>query len=237
MTNINFIIKYTSMSPSLKSRIEGSLKELRYHPDFADEADDALQAAIERFKEAGQPDSMKDELYSFAYDSTLMGEKYFPGRLEFLSRLITLLGERSDSKLSVAEDGCGSGVDLYVVDAILGDNVELTGVDKSKAALSRAKERVPNVTLSQNLSGNAFDVIYSDFPSIDKNMIWEIAGRGAINFNALRSPGIIVHNADTSPIGLYCRLFGSKFSKIISPELLTEVSGNHDCYLCRFEKE
>ncbi len=222
---------------NLKDRVENSLREIRYHPDFANEAEHELKSMIERLNQAGSYELMKSEVYSYAYDAILMREKFFRGRLEFLSRLITLLGERPEKKLEVAEDGCGSGIDLHVVNTLLTDKVSLTGIDKNPASLVRARKRVPNAKLFPDFNNDTYDVIYADFVHIDDNFIWEIAARGERNFSSLRSPGIVLQNVDMRNLDLYIDYFRCQFSQVIPPELLAKIDSGPDCYLCRFEKE
>ncbi len=225
------------MHSDLKGRIEDALRETRYHPDFAKEADHQIKEFIDESKQSGRLESVIEEVRSRTYDSVLMQEKYFPARLEFLTRLISYLGERPEPNLAVAEDGCGTGVDLHVLNVLLADKVTLTGIDKSEASLAIAKRRVPNVRLIPDFDESTFDVIYSDYVSIDGNFIWEIGDRGSKAFYALRSPGIVLQNADMRQLSLYCSFFGQKFSKTIRPELLASIEGGHDAYLCRFEKD
>lgn len=225
------------MSSDLKGRIEDALRETRYHPDFAQEADHQIKAFVEQSKQSGRLESVIEEVRSRTYDSILMGEKYFPARLEFLTRLISYLGERPESNLAVADDGCGTGVDLHVLNALLADKVMLTGIDKNEASLAIARSRVPNVQFMPSFDGSTFDVIYSDYASFDGNFIWEIGDRGKKAFNALRSPGVVLQNADMGQLGLYCSFFGQKFSKTVRPELLAKIEGGPDAYLCRFEKD
>jgi SAM-dependent methyltransferase len=222
----------------LKGKIESSLRTIGYHPECVSRADAELAETLDRFKRAGSPAGMKNEVWSLAYDATLMKEQYFPGRLEFLSRLITLLGEQPEANLAVAEDGCGTGVDLHVLNTLLGEKVSLTGIDINEASLAKARVRVPHATLIPDFNGDTYQVIYADYVSIDSNMIWEVRTRGERNFAALRSPGIVLHNSDIRQLELYLRLFGQKFSRILPPEFLAAVPPRGpDCYLCKFEKD
>jgi SAM-dependent methyltransferase len=226
-----------SMPSDLKGRIEDSLRDIRYHPEFSSEADGQLKAFVEKCQESGQLQSMMQEIRCRANDAVLMRETFFPARLEFLSRLLSYLGERPEAHLSVAEDGCGTGVDLYVLDALLKDKLTLTGIDKSESALAIARNRVPRARFLPDFDGASYDLIYSDFVAIDGNLVWEIGERGKKNFDALCSPGIVLQNADMKLLRLYCTFFGQRFSKIVSPELLAEIPNGPDCYLCRFEKK
>jgi hypothetical protein len=221
---------------NVKHEIEQALHAIGYHPDCATKAQEELRAAVDEFQSAGSPASGKNKLWSLACDATLMNGKYFAARLEFLSRLIPLLYDRPEQIVEVAEDGCGSGVDVHVVQTLLKDKVNLTGIDTNEAALARAKSRVPNARFMPDFDGHSFDVIYSDFVSIDTNKIWEVGARGQKTFNALRSHGVVLHNSDMQQLQVYLRFFGQSFSRIFSPELLAEIPEKPSCYLCKFEK-
>lgn len=225
------------MSSDAQGRIENSLRDIRYHPDFAAEANDQINQLIAKLQETGQLQSRMQEIRSRMYDVVLMTEKYFPARLEFLSRLVPYLEERPESNLAIAEDGCGTGVDLHVLNALLTDKVTLTGIDSNEASLEIARSRVPKARFVSDFQGDSFHIIYSDFVSIDANFVWEVAERGKKNFNALRSPGVVFQNTDMRQLALYCRYFGQKFSKILHPEFLAAIQDGPDSYLCRFERE
>ncbi len=224
------------MAPNLKDRVESSLHEIRYHPDFAIQAQKELVEMAKRHKETGSS-SMKNDLRSYAIDAILMQETYFRSRLEFLSRLVETLGERSETTLEIADDGCGSGVDLHVLNALLAKKVSLTGIDKDPISLERARLRVPNAKFMADFNEATYDVIYADYVSPDDNLMFQVGTRGEKNFNALRASGIVLQNVDMIQLGLYLRLFGRKFARVLPAELLATVNSGPDCYLCRFEKD
>ncbi len=225
------------MPSGLEQTIEATLHETGYHPDCAAEADAELNKLMAAYGEAGQPPEMVPKLKSQANDAVLMQQKYFAGRLKFLTVLVTYLGDRPEDTLAVADDGCGTGADLYVLRKLLGNKLALTGIDKNEASLQKARERVPDVTFGTDLTDNSFEVIYGDFVSIDDNMAWSIAERGAKTMRALRSPGVVLQNADMHRLGMYCQFFGRAFSRIVTPEVLANVPQGPSCYLCRFEKD
>lgn len=220
----------------LKRAVEDALAATRYHPDYADEMQRVFQEALAQYRAAPSPGN-EARARSFAYDATLMREKFFRGRLEFLTRLIGILGERPEERLAVAEDGCGSGTDLHVVGSMLKEKVALTGIDKNAVSLGRARERAPGVRLLSDFDGSTFHCVYSDFVSIDESIVWQVGERGDRTFDALRSPGLALHNADMGRLDLHLRFFGRKFARILPTELLAEVEDGPDCRLCRFEKD
>lgn len=166
-----------------------------------------------------------------------MQEKYFRARVEFLTRLIQLLGDRPEQTLEVAEDGCGSGVDLHVVQDLLAEKVVLTGIDHNPTSLQRAKLRVPTATVIDDFNEQTYDIIYADFVSIDDNLPWEWNTRGQKNYNALRPKGLVLQNSDMKQIQFYLRFFARMFDRCMQPELLARIESAPDCYLCRFEKD
>lgn len=224
------------MTSDLEASITDSLRAIRYHPEFANEAEDQMKALVARAKESGNQVALMPELRSLANDAVLMQQKYFTGRLQFLVRLITYLENRPEPSLNVAEDGCGSGVDLHVVQSLLPGKVALTGIDNNTGALARAKARVPNAEFKIDFDGGTYDVIYGDFVSIDQNQIWDYASRGNRVYDSLRRPGVVLHNADMGRMGLYLRFFGQRFQKVMPPELLAEIPDAPNCHFCRFEK-
>lgn len=224
------------MISDLEASITDALRDIRYHPEFVGEAEARLQAAVERTKGVSDPSQHMPEIRARAIDHVLMQQKYFTGRLQFLLRLIPYLENRPEPRLDVAEDGCGTGIDLHVVQTLLPNKVTLTGIDNSAAALAQAKERVPNVTYQTDFDGGTYDVIYGDFVSIDNNHLWDIAIRGDKTYEALRSPGLVLQNIDMRQLDLYRRAFGQRFQGIFPPELLAEIPDGPNCYFCKFEK-
>jgi len=226
------------MSNSLEKTIEDCLSKTGYHPDLAANAKEKAEAYIRSLKPT--PDAVQanmEKLRSMMNDAVLMEQKYFAPRVKFLSGLVHNLDKRPESHLDVADDGCGTGVDLYVLNNLLGNKLSLTGIDINDTSLSAAHERVPDAKFQKDFNDATFDVIYSDFFSIGQNSIFEIIPRGAKAFNALRSPGVVLQNADMGKISLFCNAFGQRFSRIIQPELLGRVENKPDCYLYRYEKD
>jgi SAM-dependent methyltransferase len=224
------------MNHSLEHSIEGALRATQHHPDYAAQAEADLAALIEEFRSSGSPPARMNELRARANDVVLMQEKYFRGRVAFLMRLVAYLGERPEQQLDVAEDGCGSGIDLHVIHTLLGQKLNLTGIDINDAALAIAKQRVPAVRYLTDFDDQQYHVIYSDYVSIGDNAPWTIAARGEKCFAALRSPGVVLQQADMEHVQMYRQSFGRKFLHVAQPEFLADIPGRYSCRLYRFEK-
>jgi ubiquinone/menaquinone biosynthesis C-methylase UbiE len=81
---------------------------------------------------------------------------YLHARYEIISKIIsnTLSGhtspnENSARNFSIADFGCGDGVQLHLIEKTWGKraNLELHGIDLSTEAISAAKKRIPNASL------------------------------------------------------------------------------------------
>ncbi len=221
---------------SLETHIEECLRSIHYHPTCAELADTHVNELIESAEKTNSVNAMRQEIYARATDAVLMKEKYFGPRVKFLSHLISYLQKRPEQNLAVAEDGCGTGVDLHVVSSLLKNKVSLTGIDTNQAALAIAKSRVPHAEFASDFPGTSFDVIYADYVSIDNNDVWDIAKRGEKSFHALRTPGVVLQNSDMQHLRMHILFFGKKFSKILPPELLGKIENGPDSHLCVFEK-
>lgn len=220
--------------------IEDCLLSTGYHPSCAEsleEKTDNLLASLRSNTSREAVEAGLQQVRSLYNDIVLMKGKYFSARVNFLSRLVQYLETRPEENIKVADYGCGTGVDLYVLNTLIGHKLSLTGIEINESSLSIARQRTPNMRFSKDFSDGPFDVIYSDFYSLGDNNVCRIATSGSKNFDALRSPGVVFHNADMAQMSLYLRFFGASFSRIITPELLAEIDGAPNSYFCRFEKD
>jgi SAM-dependent methyltransferase len=227
------------MSAELRNAVESSLYETGFHPERAAAADEAANELMAKLK--AEPSEVvnanMERVRRMFTDVVLMQPKYFAPRVKFLSTLVTHLGERTEPTVRVADDGCGTGADLYVLRTLLRGKVALTGVDINDDALSVARQRVPDAAFGKSLGNDAFDVIYSDFFSPGPLGFYALPERSEKTFAALRSPGTAFHHADMGLPQEYCTIFGAKFDRIAQPELMGRVGDNHSCYLFRYEKD
>lgn len=224
----------------MKQRIEDALYETGYHPEFAQAANEELERQREAFTEAGQPKNMTPALQSQRMVAVLMQQKYFAPRLKFLAGLVSHVEQLPSPHVDIAEDGCGTGMDLYVLQKLLGEKVRLTGIDINEAALDKARQRVPQATLATAFAADAneaYDVVYADYVSIDDNSVQALSKRGREAHRVLRPGGTVLHNADMLFPHLYRIAFGAQFSRTLPSKLLDHIQGGPSSYLFRYEKE
>lgn len=227
------------MSAELRNAVEDSLHETGFHPERAAAADEAANEFLAKLK--AEPSEVinanMERVRRMFVDAVLMQPKYFAPRVKFLSTLVKHLGERTEPTVRVADDGCGTGTDLYVLRSLLGEKVALTGVDINEDALSVARQRVPDAAYANAFGDETFDVIYSDFFSPGPLGYYALPERSSKTLAALRSPGTVFHHADMGLPREYFAIFGAKFDRVAQPELMGHVGDNHSCYLFRYEKD
>jgi len=234
------------MSRTVRDTIIGLLKEIRYHPEFSDDSvaearklienlvgeNEGRQIDIAKLAKLGDPKAGK--IRQMMYDSLLM-EDYFYARVRFLERLIGYLATVK-SALRIADDGCGSGVDIYCLTHILPEMFTIFGIDPSEAALEVARARNTATTFFKSLAGQQFDLIYTDFFDVGHNLLSEVAQKGEEYVKALTSKGVLVQNVDQDDSSRRLLIGTMKGLRLRREELLSEIPNNPDCYLLVWEK-
>ncbi len=236
----------------LTQQIERLLRELHFHPDFEDERQQHLDelaaefgkthkgGAREVFTLRDQGDPEANRIWQVGYELSLSRD-YYPARVRFLEELVPSIRGSPNTRPRVADDGCGAGVDLYCLRHILGDQVELIGVEPNRFAQGLCGERNPGIELMENLEGGQpSDIVYCDFVSWGRNNmgVSDILDKRGEWHRALNSGGLLIQNVDFPDWqrGIYEDLVSRTFN-LERDELIQDVADNHNCHLIMFKKK
>lgn len=108
------------------------------------------------------------EIYAKYYDQIHRGKDYI-AESQNLQKVINK-NRSSFSRWKVLDFGCGTGIHL---DALSSQNLDLYGYDRNSYMLQQAKDKYPNLHLTNNLNSfpNDFDLIYSLFDVLSYQVI------------------------------------------------------------------
>ncbi len=236
----------------ISDQVRVILKEIEFHPDFKEKKEQELVEARQRFYGAvdggrNMPiwqiiglaktgNELAADLLRLAFESIYIG-KYFEARVRFLTRVVGYINQRRGI-VHAMDDGCGTGVDLYCLDKLLSDDVVLCGADPNPYVLSIARQRNPSLGLRSSLVGGSYDVVYSDFFSIDDNDAFAFLKKSRECHAALNEGGVVIQNVDVSYSDRIFsqQFFGGSYFRLVRDELISEIEGNHPCYLQVWEK-
>lgn len=235
------------MNLTLRDRLTALFREVRYHPDFAHEKRESAKRlvkglvkenkgrAVDISRLALEGNEKANEIKQLIFDSLLMGD-YLEARIRFLEHVIACVSEKGP-ELKIADDGCGSGVDIYCLRQILSGEVTIVGIDPNEGALAMARSRNECINFYTSLSGKLFDIIYSDFFDIGKNLLEDIYRKGREYARALCPGGMLIQNIDQddSSRGLLISMMGGRL-KLLREELIGEIPNHPDCYLLVWQK-
>lgn len=234
------------MPVTLRDTIVGLLRETGYHPDFAAQAQEQARRLVEVLvrennertvdvaRLAREGNLRAARARQLSYDALLMGD-YFDARVRFLEQVVLNVSELR-SPVRVADDGCGSGVDIYCLRHILPEEVTLIGIDPNETALTEARRRNEGITFYPSLNGQNFDAIYSDFFDVGSNLLHEVAEKGREYVRALHSGGMLLQNVDQTDAGRRLLINVMSGMELVREELLARIAGGPDCYLLVWRK-
>ena len=230
-------------------QIELSLKEIGFHPNFLAERENEFETiqtefiksvngnTKEFFKLMSAGNREANLVWTTGTEMSLL-QSYYPARVTFLSELVKYISGLSIAKPRIADDGCGTGVDIYCLNKIFGNKVELIGFDPNIFALEKADARSPKIDFQKRLNG-LFDVVYSNFVYWDNGMsASDIAAKREEWSLALKNVGLLIQNIDFDKYerDAYTYILSQSF-KLIRDERIQEVKDNKDCHILVFEKK
>lgn len=176
------------MGTDIRTRIESTLREVKFHPDFAETMGDLL----ERLKlDLNGSEAVRNKVAALGYDHIMMTD-YFQARVSFLQVLMGIIGRRA---LVVGDDGCGTGVDLYCLRK-LAKKAQFYGADPNPQALARAERRNPELFFDFSLEGREYDLIYSNFVHISGNDAQAVIQKAMQYQEMLKDGGVLVQSTD-----------------------------------------
>jgi len=232
-------------------KVEARLKQLRFHPDFLRERNEEVINLTREFIESGgkreeihklrgQGHVEASRLWQACSEYALIKDTY-PARVRFLSELLKYIGGVTKDRPKVADDGCGGGVDLFCLTHILGDAVELVGVDPDGFALNVARDRNPGLELRESLGdAGKFDLVYCDFVDWGRGRMteYDVDGKRDEWSAALAEGGLLIQNVDFPDWQreTYKDIISTSFNPL-RDELIQTIPEFEDCHLIVFEKK
>lgn len=190
---------------SYKKIIISKLDELRFTPKLLDDLKIEYFLLRDHIKELhpnetigellNKKNSLANQLLYNSFLVFLTQKPYYDARVNFLEKLVGYI-KKSGTK-EILDDPCFSGLDLYCLDSIFGNNISLSGVERNSLFRKYALKTNPDLTVSRNIpQRGSYDLIYNDFFYFF-NRTKKVINPLLFRYNSLlKKDGVLIQNVD-----------------------------------------